>query len=222
MTELVAIIKVGKKANIDMLFELGRVHFRRVTYFREIEEQQILGHFRKDKYEGVSEILKGGKMQVFLNDNRIGLSHNAELLLRKEKDEGFVFCFTSIFESQLTFGMRNRIPVDDRMMTFGDSVLLIFNPQEFMNRVRNCLEVNNYEFKSQPVSYAKIEEGNSSHSIFTKPIEYSYQNEGRIFINRVEIEEFINIDIGDLKDLAIQFPLEELDKFELFPKRDSV
>ena len=215
MSELIAAIKIGKEKNINKLYELGQVHFRPTKYFREIEDINQPQYFRKDKYEGTSSILKKGRLELFKDGAKLAYSEKPELLIRGENDEGYIFCFRSIFENQVIIGSRNKLPIDEKIKNFGDTALIIFNPKEFMSRLTNCLYTKFNNFKYHQVTYLKIEEQNYLYSIFCKPHHYEYQNEGRIFINKIESEEYINTEIGNLSDIAIKLPIDKLNDIEL-------
>ncbi len=115
----------------------------------------------------------------------------------------------------MVIGGRNKLPINEKIKNFGDTALIIFNPKEFMSRLTNCLEAKHYNFRYHQVTYMKIEEQNYLYSIFCKPHHYEYQNEGRIFINKIELEEYINIEIGSLLDIAIKIPIDKLKDIEL-------
>jgi len=215
MSELISAIKIGKEKNINKLYELGQVHFRPTKFFRKIENFNQLQYLRKDKYEGTSSIFKKGRLELFKDGTKLAYSDKPELLIKDEKDEGFLFCFTSIFENQVVIGGRNKLPINEKIKNFGDTALIIFNPKEFMSRLTNCLEAKHYNFRYHQVTYMKIEEQNYLYSIFCKPHQYEYQNEGRIFINKIELEEYINIEIGSLLDIAIKIPIDKLKDIEL-------
>ena len=103
------------------------------------------------------------------------------------------------------------------MPTFGDSVLIIKNGDEFINRVKNGLLNAGYGFTRNHVQYygfnniehLKQVQKDNSRIAFWKREKYSYQQEYRLLVHDF-VDDHLSVDIGDISDITDLLKADEL------------
>ena len=104
-----------------------------------------------------------------------------------------------------------------KMPTFGDSVLIIKNGNEFINRVKKGLLDAGYGFTRDLVQYygfnnlehLKQVRKDNSRIAFWKREKYSYQQEYRLIVHDF-VDDHLSIDIDDISDISDLIKAEEL------------
>ena len=104
-----------------------------------------------------------------------------------------------------------------KMPNFGDSVLIIKNGDEFVNRVKKGLLDAGYGFTSDHVQYyafnnvehLKQVQSDNSRIAFWKRNKYSYQQEYRFLIHD-SVDDYLSVNIGDISDITKLLRTEEL------------
>jgi hypothetical protein len=112
---------------------------------------------------------------------------------------------------------------------FGDYALVI-SPKQFMDTVTKKLDELGYSYKAKFVKYDDYTVNNKerfedflqfkSDLYFWKDEKFKYQREYRLVILNKDIEEPLNIDIGDISSFTVLIPTEKLfsDYTMRFPK----
>lgn len=104
-----------------------------------------------------------------------------------------------------------------KMPNFGDSVLIIKNGDEFVNRVKKGLLEAGYGFSRDHVQYyafnnvehLKQIQSDNSRIAFWKRDKYSYQQEYRFLIHDF-VDDYLSVEIGDISDITQLLRTEEL------------
>jgi hypothetical protein len=125
---------------------------------------------------------------------------------------------------------------DERLRDFGDTAVIIYNPDEFLYRVLKKLDNkfgNNINFKINEVFYYDIYKDFGNFDIFWKEKKYKWQKEVRMAVgvlngSEVKIDERgrqlkvliqdtnpLNLDIGSIKDIAVPISTEDLVNLKL-------
>jgi len=209
--EVLSIIKIGAHKFMETFFYEGEMYFDTVDSFRKKDINQE----RFDTHEGATEIeqinwmklrAEDGKEFEFSknNPNHIHLS-SAYLLIHGDSEQGNIYSCTAVTYDTI----ENFKILDTRFRSFGDVVIIIQNPREFINRVTTELKRRNYDHLIRLVNYYEPTEMSSYLSVFEKKSLHSYQNEIRIWIKNFEGKP-IKIHIGSIKDIACRFKMEEL------------
>lgn len=106
---------------------------------------------------------------------------------------------------------------DDRLKSFGDSLLFIYNPKEFARRLINELQKKMSEdkdvsnFKAHKVEYINRSSYNGEMGSFRKFNNFAHQQEWRIAIQSVyNSEEPYKLVIGSIKDISMILPLKDV------------
>ena len=96
-----------------------------------------------------------------------------------------------------------------KMPSFGDSVLIIKNADEFFNRVKDALLANNIGYSRDFVSYygfnnvdhLKQIQKDNLRIAFWKRQKYEYQQEYRL-VAHTEVDDYLCVEIGDISDIT--------------------
>lgn len=191
----------GKENHIKALYENGEILINTVDFIRECDDNQE----RSDSEDG----LKGRKYlgdvkiklcDVGLNIEKHGMNFNGHdcVLNYDNEKKGNIYCLSGIYTKHIT-GKRENLEFNTK--SFGDSLILIHNPKEFINRI--ILKLKQKGFSNVQYGPIKYYQNNYSGPIdfFRKNEKFSSQNEFRFFIPN-ENNESIKISIGSIKDIA--------------------
>lgn len=130
-----------------------------------------------------------------------------------------LFCMTKLDYDAST---KSFLQIDQRLSELGDTVVIIFNPAEFYQRLENAYAqqyANLYQLSSNVVEYRSLFNESREWDVFTKSKQYQWQNEVRIAArirddlivqdpSKMENNPIINI--GDMSDIAVEVPLSDL------------
>lgn len=137
-----------------------------------------------------------------------------DTVLETSESNDFVFC---IFKSNPQMnGMRFTAEQKARMLTFGDTALLILDPDEFVNRVTQAAANQGFDVHYDSVKYYAPERNNARMLVsllegmwniaFWKRNRYAYQQEARfVFTPGDDSIDHIELDVGDLHDITEVF-----------------
>ena len=127
---------------------------------------------------------------------------------------------------------------DQRLKEFGDTAVVILNPNEFLNRVLKGLNEqygDNINFRLDeihyypPSYYGFLDEFCKSEAYawqneirmrvaILDPDDYVMDDEGRKFKRLVQNTDSIIVNIGDIRDISVQIPINNLIDLELPPQ----
>lgn len=193
------------------LYDKGEVYFNTVDFFKQCDNNKE----RFDIYENASEIdqitwlkiadEKGGFYQLSKEiGNGIHLS-NANLITHDNTIKGNIFSCIGITPDNINEFKQ----INSKFKEFGDTVLLIENPNEFLNRIVRELDKKKIKHRIGLVNYYNPFSKIGSLSVYDKKEEHSYQNEFRIWINYEE-DKPTTITIGSIKDFTRIYRLDDL------------
>lgn len=220
------LMKFGSENNLQKL-QAGQLYMKNLKYYVNLEKEkddEAVG----DKYDG-QMVLQDVKISMFTVDTH-------EFVARFDAPAvsmnlGYLDC--PVF-CMFMFDFRNH--VDEhlsgdnltvkyqfteeqlaKMPTFGDSVLIIKNGDEFINRVKKGLLDAGYGFTRDHVQYygfnnlehLKQVQKDNSRIAFWKRDKYSYQQEYRLLVHDF-IDDCLSVDIGDISDISELLRTEEL------------
>lgn len=147
--------------------------------------------------------------------------YDADSLYTGENDFGIhLLC---MYRLMIDLCEKRYVKIDKRMRQFGDTAVIITDPEEFYIRLcRWCGMVFGirYRIGTGDVQYLPQIEEREKHSLFLKEIENDWQNETRIvgipnpcvkvqkeYDNRIEPWY---VELGNLSDIAVMVPIEDL------------
>ncbi len=188
-------IKVGQKEHIDALLKKGEVYLNPITFFRDKE----LGKGIFDNCEGAAEIDRNSRIFIPIM-NEHGKHQMHELIGVKEifkhysdTNQGNIFCMWTLQEGEPKI-------IDPRFVKHGDTILQIYNPREFIERIGKECKNLDYDVYFGVVEYFD-EDYSDMITPFMKRREFAYQKESRIFIHN-QLHQPIKLCIGSIEDIA--------------------
>jgi len=188
----------------------GKIYAKTLGYYRKREEENgdcEVG----DKYEAMIHI---NKATIYFPDTGETIAVNDDLLKTSESND-FVFCMFGINPSLKKFRFTDK--QKEKMLSFGDTALIVLDHNEFIRRVKVAAEEAGYKVYFRPVQYydPNIDGGNMLISLlagmwniaFWKRNSYTYQQEVRfVFTPGDENIDHIELDIGDISDITAIIP----------------
>ena len=189
-------LKFGQKEHIKELFESGTIYMNSIQYFRKIED----GELRGDVYEGVSRIKNLPPGQFFIPElNHLGNYLSLHLRQSYETVLGNIFSLYCIS----SHGCANPkdFKIDTKINRFGSHCLFIKDNTKFISLLENKLQELKMKYRLGFVEYYDKEQVNRDINLFEKPLEFEYQKEFRIYIERFSDKPFA-FSIGSLSDIA--------------------
>jgi hypothetical protein len=211
-------LKFGKAQHILDLQQQGLLFFNPISYFTKVEDEQLRG----DKLEDVTEINYIGDARIDLkqvsapdSEYKWMNAFNVTMFKRPETPIGNLFCLYVI--DVFNQPQDSKITVPKKMLDFGNFCLFIHNPHEFMRRVRAKLLELNLSFAHDMVEYRDLKRHKGRKTVFQKDLNYSYQQEFRIFIEN-KIDSSVSIKVGDLSDISSICHTEHIGKLEILVK----
>lgn len=170
--------------------------------------------FRGDFFENSVASIRDLSKSMFSNCHGIEGSFAKQVNLDRNLSSINTLCFY-LYKIDLENGL---ILPDKQMAQFGDSVVIICNPEEFFRRLTKAIiniypdayiMLNTVEYYDEGENQAKL------NPLFNKRLDYSYQNELRYAVskygNPLDVEVCknnrnnnipIKINIGSIKDIA--------------------
>jgi hypothetical protein len=193
------LLKMGQREHMEQ-FRKGLLYMNTLNYFRGLDGDPA----RADRYEGVTHIFQPkdviirlsapgfGEIAIGLEDLAAAttLSMNSELCCN-------IFCLHA-----------NTAPVNGTLFPserewFGDSIVLVLNTQDFLNRVSAAAKARNLTAKGQLVEYYDDDTYTGKLDRFRKSTHFAHQREYRIAVGSPGTEPLI-CDIGDIADITSQ------------------
>ena len=201
--EIIGLAKFGEKKYMEELLK-GTLFLNTVNSFKKIEND-----YRGDVNEGLSDLIQPEYAALQF---QLPASLGGDFI-HLDKDHGLAgaikihdidYTNTNIYSLYMIYPDES-FSVDDKVLQFGESMVFIYNPKEFLDRVTNKLKELSLSFKCGPVHYLDEKSYQGQMSIFDKFSKYNYQNEYRIHvINKEDAPLFLNI--GNISDIAKILP----------------
>lgn len=200
MPEPGTLIKFGNQENIKQLQNEGLLYLNNLPYFWGIEDEELRG----DPFDSVAEVSRGPKV-VFPTPDGKEVTLEGEWVMRfhpSEPEKINIYCMYALRPSAGSF------PVHEKNYRFGDSALVLTNPQEFMKRVETTLKEQAIRGKADLVTYI---DNNHIGKVgpFKKLNAFSYQSEWRLVCLDGPGKER-KIRIGNIQDISVILRSEEV------------
>lgn len=187
--------------------QAGKIYAKTLGYYRKREEETgdcEVG----DKYEAMIHI---NEATIYFPDTGETVAVNDDLLKTSESND-FVFCMFGVYPKKEKFRFTDK--QKEKMLSFGDTALIVLDHDEFISRVKVAAEKAGYKVYFKPVQYydPNIDGGNMLFSLldgmwniaFWKRDSYTYQQEVRfVFTPSDENIDHIELDIGDISDITV-------------------
>lgn len=201
---IMCFLKFGRPEHIKELLEKGTIYMNSIQYFRTYEDNFTRG----DIYEGVSRLKNypPGEFEI----KELNYRGKYESLHLRESFQEVLGNIYSLY-CVSSFHIENpfEFHIDLRNLNFGSQCLFIKNNPEFLLRVENKLKMLGLRYRHGFVDYYNKFDKVGDITLFEKPMEYSYQNEFRFYVERKSTMPF-NIEIGNLSDIAEVYSAEQM------------
>lgn len=191
----------GKPEHIASLFEKGEIYINTIDCIREYDENKERSDPNDSitvrKYIGEGEV-RFGIPECEIDHSSVPLQATNICMYTDNGEKGNIYCLSGIFGSDL---IKSKETHEFKTHTLGQSLIIITNPREFLNRVKEALSKSGFDnIKHGRVEYFSNEySGNAG--IFKKHDYFSYQNEYRIYVPNPANERII-VNIGSMEDIA--------------------
>ena len=224
----VPLIKFQDEERINFLRK-GMLYAKTLKYYGE-KEQETGDADIGDEFEGMIHVHQG---YMYIPDTAEAYSLD-DTLIRTIHSDDYVFCMFGISPDKREFEFSEK--QKEKMITFGDTALLILNQEEFLRRVSKAAKDDGYKVFYGKVQYYNpdIDGGNFLLSLiqgmwkiaFWKRKRYSYQQEYRfLFVpeNRQDKsrKDHITLNLGDLSDITEIIPSKQALKSLAKRKEDN-
>ena len=204
---VLSLIKIGDAEYQKSLYERGEIYMNTQQFFRDLEDQNGRG----DKYEGADRIEQIKWLKISDRKTDIELSLNAGNLKRANvfsRYEDFnCNLYSMIGISEDDINKENPVPKSNEKL--GSFFTLIFDVKEFNRRIKEKLDLLNYEYTWGWVKYYDEYTYEGDLTLFDKPNEFVEQKEVRYIVHS-DKDKPLKIEIGSLADIATPFKIEDL------------
>lgn len=220
------LMKFGYEKNLKKL-QAGQLYMKNLKYYVDLEkatDDEAVG----DKYDG-QMVLQDVKISMYTVDTHefVAQFDAPSASMNLGYLECPVFCmfmfdYRNHVEEYLSgdnLTVKYQFTEEQlaKMPNFGDSVLIIKNGDEFINRVKKGLLDAGYDFTKDHVQYygfnnlehLKQVQRDNSRIAFWKREKYSYQQEYRLLVHDF-VDDYLSVDIGDISDITDLLKTEEL------------
>jgi hypothetical protein len=201
MSERAALVKFGMHEHLAQLREEGLLYMNTLPYFWKLEEQE----FRGDTFDGVEKIARGTRGEGFASDGTkfsIG-----KWFIRIHPPDAEKINIFSMYAMRPDAGS---FPVDERNFRFGDSAIVISNPQAFIDRVESLRESQGIACEAKLVEYVPNDHAGDVGP-FKKLARFNYQSEWRVVCYEGTGEPRL-IRIGSIADFSTIIPSKEINE----------
>ncbi len=204
MSESATLVKFGTRDHLLPFLEKGKLYMNTPSYFRSVEDKELRG----DRYDSMYKIEQGARgIVVFKTHPDVPIEINHWVLGEDDPASSTINLFCM-------FALRPKVgsyPVDSKNFRFGDSALVLVDPQKFINRVHDSLQdmaiLHHFDLMEYvPESYTGL------LGSFKKFSTFAYQSEWRIVCfdgpGRPRC-----VEIGSIEDIAAIIPSSEINKY---------
>jgi hypothetical protein len=203
MTESAVLVKFGQQEHLQQLQDDGLLYMNNLPYFWQIEDEELRG----DPYDSVDEVARGRNSKITLPNGREVPFQGTSWVIRirpPEAERINIFCMYALRPSTGSF------PVDSRNYKFGDSALVVTQPQEFIDRVGASLRTDRINGRGDLVEYVD-EQYAGEIGPFRKLRQFTYQSEWRLvcYDGPGEVRKIM---IGGIRNISIVMPSREINK----------
>lgn len=213
MLTLRLMMKFGAKEHLEEMQKQGLIYCNPVKYFLKIED----GKLRGDEMEAVYKLQYMTNPNIQLREadkpDAPWLKLNTTNALFKESNPnplGNIFCMSG-FKIMATTEP-SIYTIDKRCREFGGYFLLISDQNKFLKRVKKALDAFTFPYRQGLIKYLDLKTYSGDKTLFQKDLEYSYQEEFRIFLQTGSDSPF-TLTIGSIEDISTLYDFEKVCTF---------
>jgi hypothetical protein len=210
MEEVRLLVKFGKVQHLEQLQKEGLFYCNPIKYFLSIED----GKLRGDEMESVYKLQYMVKPDFEVKDaNKPDAPWLKLNVTNAQYKESYSNPLGNIFSMSAFKIIANTNPsiftIDNRYKEFGGHFLLVHNQAEFLERIKTALQVHSVSYKQGLVEYLELKKYTGSKTLFQKDLEYSYQEEFRIFLQTDSNSPF-TFSIGSIEHISELYDVEKV------------
>ena len=195
--------KIGRREHMVALQEKGDVFMNTLNVFWGIED----GGLRGDNLDGVDHMANGIHAELRKPSGEITPANVTSWTLQTrtaEPEKINLFCMYAIHRAP------ESDPVDLRVTEFGDTALIMTNPDEFFKRLSDAARKTGRSFHGDLVNYVPSDYIGDV-GLFTKTEPFRYQSEWR-FAMQDGPGDPMTLNIGDISDISMLIDSDELEE----------
>ena len=198
------LIKFQSRERIESL-QKGYLYANTFEYYRKLEEETGDSEIG-DKFEAMIHVneaiinIPDTQESIKLNDALISTTHSND----------YVFCMFTIYPNAESFSFTDK--QKEKMLSFGDTALIIKDKDEFVKRVTSAAESKGMKAYFNAVNYfnpavdnldmiVSLMKGIWNIAYWKRDI-YQYQQEARFVFMPNDGDDHIELDIGDITDIS--------------------
>lgn len=211
------LLKLGERDHMEQ-FRRGSLYMNPLSYFRSLEADSARG----DRYEGTTHIFQPEDVIMKLSVPGFGeividvkdLAGPTTLATHREQCCN-IFCMHAITEPI------NGPIFPSEHQWFGDSMVLVLNTQDFLDRVEGAAKARRLSGAGKLVEYFDPNSYTGPLNRFRKSREFAHQREYRIALNGAGTDT-LRLDIGDITDITSEvLPFCDSEKVLKFTEQDA-
>lgn len=196
-------LKIGTRHYMEKLLKEGEIYCNTFDSFAKNDAKEIgdpletATDFYLGKIKRIGIKVKSGDTKYF------DINVPAQLKEFHAGHVGNIYCLYALKYSD--FSKSKKITLPDSLTGFGDTILVIIDIHQFLQRVKLSLTLLQKTFESKMVEYIDLQSYSGKRGPFQKDSAFSHQNEYRFYIHptQQEIKEPFKFSIGDISDIAI-------------------
>ena len=199
---LYVLFRRGESEHIKNLFEKGEMYIHTIDYIRTCDTNKDRSDLNDSMHE--RQVLRDVKIEMCdmgqdVNNDGITLKSDSCVLNYDNNKKGNIYCLSGIYTNDL-MDAKDITTFDTK--SFGESLIVILMPRQFIERVMTALSEAGYK----GTQYKRVDYYNNGYSgqtgIFKKHENYSQQNEFRFYVPNAKNKP-IKINIGSIEDIAV-------------------
>jgi hypothetical protein len=206
-------LRRGQTEHIRALYEKGEIYINTIDLIRKYDDNPE----RSDPFDSMAyrEYMGDCNIEISvvnntLNTKTIFFEGENSVSNYDSLEKGNIYCFEGVYQED--FDNDEEHIVHDTH-TLGEAIIIIHDPKEFINRVKNGLQKKGYNAKFCWVDYYTINY-TGKLTPFWKHERFKTQKECRFYVSNSK-NEIITFNIGCLSDIAEYFEKEVMFKLPL-------
>ncbi|MGR2957094.1 hypothetical protein [Vibrio vulnificus] len=213
------LFKVSSKERLEQMRK-GLIYMNSLDYFASLKDESSGMDTRADPHEnvhGVARVTKKNKLILEIDGKQFDLGKKAVASIKYDNTKNiFIFsmgCVADNENGKVTGETDEGIVFDDRFKEFGDHILIISNPVEFVKRYVKALRSRKGIFKPEflhkglgRVTYKPLYGYSGPLGVYSKDHRFDWQTEYRLAIGAedkaLNKRGALELHVGDLSDIT--------------------
>ena len=195
--EPLMLLKCGDYEFMHSLLTKGEVFLNSIDSYKTIQDKEI-----GDDWENINSVRQAESISICDNNKNEWKQIASNIPVRSNnRSFGNVYCMYGVRFNHFQKEPFLHIVPTKVTRKFGDTMVMIFNPVEFINRIKTQLTKLELSIEFRFVQYYNEKEIDGDVTVFSKRNLFSHQSEFRIFVENIE-NKSITVAIGSIEDIA--------------------